>query len=45
MAYSKNDLLSIPTLADALQSYTVDYLKKLAALASDDNINPPARPI
>lgn len=40
MAYSKNDLLSIPTLTDALQSYTVDYLKKLAALASDDKYKP-----
>lgn len=40
MIYDSNEPQSIPTLADALQKQTVDYLKKLAALVSDDKNKP-----
>lgn len=33
--YAADERPSYPTLTDALQTYTVDYLKKLAVLASD----------
>lgn len=40
MVYASDEPRSIPTLADALQGQTVDYLKKLAALVSDEKNKP-----
>ena len=40
MPYIADERPSYPTLTDALQQYTVDYLKKLAVLASDDKNKP-----
>jgi len=40
MVYASDEPRSIPTLADALQGQTVDYLKKLAVLVSDEKNKP-----
>ncbi|MDS4070044.1 MAG: hypothetical protein RKO24_10555, partial [Candidatus Competibacter sp.] len=40
VAYAPNEPQSIPTLADALQGQTVEYLKKIAALVSDEKNKP-----
>ncbi|MFO1421447.1 MAG: hypothetical protein U1F59_11045 [Candidatus Competibacteraceae bacterium] len=40
MAYAPDEPQAIPTLADALQGQTVEYLKKLAALVSDEKNKP-----
>ena len=44
MAYASDSPQSIPTLADALQSQTVDYLKKLADLVSEEKNKPARKP-
>lgn len=44
MAYFNNEPESILTLGDALQQCSVDDLKKLAALASDEKGKPTRKP-
>lgn len=44
MVYASDSPQSISTLADALQSQTVDYLKKLADLVSEERNKPVRKP-